>query len=44
MSVSATVSKILHRPEAETDLIEIWVYIAEENPAAAEAACNGGLA
>lgn len=30
-------SKILRRPEAETDLIEIWVYIAEENPAAADA-------
>lgn len=35
--MSATVSKILRRPEAETDLIEIWVYIAEENPAAADA-------
>ena len=35
--MSATVSKILRRPEAETDLIEIWVYIAEENPTAADA-------
>ena len=30
-------SKVLRRPAAETDLIEIWVYIAEENPAAADA-------
>jgi toxin ParE1/3/4 len=31
------VSKVLRRPAAETDLIEIWVYIAEKNPAAADA-------
>src|SRR5512135_682612 len=34
---SAAVSKVLRRPEAKADLIEIWLYIAEENPAAAEA-------
>jgi toxin ParE1/3/4 len=28
--------KIFIRPAAETDLIDIWIYIARDNPAAAD--------
>ena len=30
-------SELLYRPEAETDLIEIWLYVTEEKLAAADA-------
>ena len=30
-------SKVLRRPQAEIDLMEIWIYIAEDNQAAADA-------
>ena len=30
-------SKVFRRPQAEIDLIEIWIYIAEDNQAAADA-------
>jgi toxin ParE1/3/4 len=28
--------EILKTPQAETDLLEIWLYIAQDNPAAAD--------
>ena len=33
-------AKILLKPQAETDLIEIWVYIAQDNPTAADQLLN----
>lgn len=33
-------AKILLKPQAETDLVEIWVYIAQDNPTAADELLN----
>jgi toxin ParE1/3/4 len=30
------VPKVLRKPQAETDLIEIWIYIAQDSPTSAD--------